>query len=69
MLSNSTFAYVDDSDAEAEMDYEDDEDDDEMDEDVDPEPVSDELPGLLFDAQQEVADIVQQAGQSEMHDH
>lgn len=53
---------MDDSDPEAEMDYEDEEDDEDLDEDMDAEPVSNELPGLLLDAQLEVADIVQQAG-------
>ncbi|POR36209.1 Uncharacterized protein TPAR_03560 [Tolypocladium paradoxum] len=64
LLTYSTVAYMDDSDPEAEMDYEDEEDDEELDDDVDAEPVSNELPGLLLDAQLEVADIVQQAGQA-----
>ncbi|KAM4057001.1 F-box-like domain-containing protein [Hirsutella rhossiliensis] len=63
LLAYTTMAYMDDSDPEAEMDYEDEEEDDDMDEDFDGEPVSNELPGLLLDAQLEVADIMQQAGQ------
>ncbi|PNY28769.1 Uncharacterized protein TCAP_01314 [Tolypocladium capitatum] len=65
LLTYSTVAYMDDSDPEAEMDYEDEDDDEELDEDMDAEPVSNELPGLLLDAQLEVADIVQQAEQTE----
>ena len=64
LLTYSTVAYLDDSDPEAEMDYEDDEEDEEMDELSDAEPISNELTGLLMDAQLDVADIVQQAEQA-----
>lgn len=63
LLAYTTMAYMDDSDPEAEMDYEDEGDDEDEDEELDGEPVSNELPGLLLDAQLEVADIMQQAGQ------
>ncbi|PHH87602.1 hypothetical protein CDD83_8655 [Cordyceps sp. RAO-2017] len=62
LLTYSTIAYMDDSDPEAEMDYEDEmEEEDGVDEEFDPELVSNELPGLLMDAQLEVEDIMQQA--------
>lgn len=66
LLTYTTMAYMDESDPEAEMDYEDEEDDD-VDEDMDGEPISNELPELLLDAQLEVEDIMQQMVQGE-HD-
>ncbi|KJZ79142.1 hypothetical protein HIM_01293 [Hirsutella minnesotensis 3608] len=65
LLTYSTVAYMDDSDPEAEMDYIDDEDDDDVDEDLEGDPVLNELPGLLMDAQREVADIMGQTGEGE----
>ncbi|PHH75795.1 hypothetical protein CDD82_4283 [Ophiocordyceps australis] len=58
LVTYNTIAYMEDSDPEAEMDYEDDEDEEYVDENIEAEPVADELPGLLRDAQLEVAEVV-----------
>ncbi|RDA96106.1 hypothetical protein CP533_1802 [Ophiocordyceps camponoti-saundersi (nom. inval.)] len=58
LVTYNTMAYMEDSDPEAEMDYEVQDEDEDEDEDVDSEPVAGEIPGLLLDAQLEVADLV-----------
>ncbi|RDA86120.1 hypothetical protein CP532_1147 [Ophiocordyceps camponoti-leonardi (nom. inval.)] len=58
LVTYNTMAYMEDSDPEAEMDYEMQDEEEDEDEDVDSEPVAGEIPGLLMDAQLEVADLV-----------